>query len=122
MRIARFCGQIVLIGCVKLGRRGGGAVENPENFADVLYLWSLIEAFSEADTSQFESSMRFPSCCQSEMEFFSAIDSIINNFTDVSYRVANASLSEAFSDVQPGATTPLGADISQFESSMRFPS
>ena len=29
---------------------------------------------------------------------------------------------EAFSDVQPGATTPLEADISQFESSMRFPS
>ena len=41
MIIARFCGQIVLIGCVKCGQRGGGGVENPENFADVLYVWSL---------------------------------------------------------------------------------
>ena len=41
LRIARFCGQIVLIGCVKCGRRGRG-VENPENFADVLYVWSLV--------------------------------------------------------------------------------
>ena len=41
MRIARFYGQMILIGCVKCGRRGRG-VENPENFADVLYVWSPI--------------------------------------------------------------------------------
>ena len=40
-RIAQFCGQIRLIGCVKCGR-GGGGVKNHAIFADILYVWSLI--------------------------------------------------------------------------------
>ena len=40
LSIARFRGQIVLIGCVKCGQRGEGGVENHENFADVLYVRS----------------------------------------------------------------------------------
>ena len=34
-RIAQFCGQIVVIGCVKCGQ-GGGGVDNPKNYADVI--------------------------------------------------------------------------------------
>ena len=41
-RITQFCGQTVLIGCVKSGQREGRGSKKVKNLRDIIYGWSLM--------------------------------------------------------------------------------